>query len=697
MPPLRGFSNNGFSSHADFREACISLLRQLNPYQSPGGARIKLPLATGTHFDDIAAQLEGYARPLWAVGALIHGDCLADDERSEIIEPYVRGLASGTDKNHSEYWGPVVVRDQRMVEMEIISFALLVAPDAMYHNQTPEAQKDISTWLGTINGKDFPITNWLWFRVMMNLALVKVCGVPYEQLESSMASDLDQMEQFYLDNGWAADGVWNENGRQADYYSGSFAIQFSQLLYVKMAEDLDPARCAKFRQRAAAFATSFWRYFDSNGAAIPFGRSLTYRFAFAGFWSAAAFAEVQLPEPFNDWGVVKGILLRHFRWWRDKHDMFNVDGTMTIGFTYPNMYMSEDYNSPQSPYWAMKSFVALGLSHLHPFWAAKEKPLPRDHRIATPIKPPMHIICDTGQHHFLLSAGQFCPWPLKATEAKYSKFAYSSQFGFSVPTGSSVLAQVAPDSTLALSKDDGDTWRVPWKPRRYGFGTASYVDNSGFTTETIPTLNTLWKPWKDANVEVSTILIAPCKRWPDWHIRIHKVTTTDTNGPTILAREGGFPIHGRGGKSGEVLPLLGNNINASRSVDTGIIEGTVQSKDGALVCSNAGASGIKPISLHKKQASEDVGEDTDCEVLKPDANTNLIWQRTLIPTIRRSLTPLPRGKPVVFASAVYGIGRRYNMEKQYDELDIGASWVDVPVVYGEGKAPSGVHEHIRIN
>jgi hypothetical protein len=496
MPPLKGFSDNKFAGYSDFETACISLLRQLKPYQSPGGARIRLPLATGTHFDDIAAQLEGYARPLWAVGTLIHAGNLTEDEQKELIQPYVRGLANGTDPNHPAYWGPVVGRDQRMVEMEIVSFALLVAPDVMYHSQTPEAQKNITTWLGTINGKDFPITNWLWFRVMTNLALVKVCGVPYEQLKPSMASDLDQMEQFYLNEGWAADGIWNDNGRQADYYSGSFAIQFSQLLYIKMASDLDPARCAVFQERAGAFATSFWRYFDSFGAAIPFGRSLTYRFAFAGFWSAAAFAEVDLPAPLDDWGVVKGLLLRHFRWWSDKHDMFNVDGTLTIGYTYPNMYMSEDYNSPQSPYWAMKSFVALGLPKSHPFWTAKEGPCPDgDRGYTTLIKPPMHILCDTGFHHFLLSGGQFCPWPLKATEAKYGKFAYSSHFGFSVPTGSSVRAQVAPDSTLALSKDGGDTWRLPWKTLQYEHGVAFLMaTDRDEAIESIPTLTTVWRP-----------------------------------------------------------------------------------------------------------------------------------------------------------------------------------------------------------
>jgi hypothetical protein len=265
MPPLNDFSNNPFTTHTDFKTASIALLRALKPYQSPHGARIKLPLSTGTHFDDVAAQLEGYARPLWAVGALMHSNTVSPDEYEELIEPYVKGLANGTDPDHSEYWGPVVLRDQRMVEMEIISFALLSAPITMFHSQTEEAKRNITNWLGTINGKDFPTTNWLWFRVMTNLALITVCGVPRAHVLDAMKADLDLMEQFYLGNGWAADGIWSDEGRQADYYSGSFAIQFSQLIYAKMARDVDPERCERFRSRAKEFALSFWRYFDTNG------------------------------------------------------------------------------------------------------------------------------------------------------------------------------------------------------------------------------------------------------------------------------------------------------------------------------------------------------------------------------------------------------------------------------------------------
>jgi hypothetical protein len=410
---------------------------------------------------------------------------------------------------------------------------------------------------------------------------------------------------------------------------------------------------------------------DPNlGAAIPFGRSLTYRFAFAGFWSAAAFAGLELPAPLEGWGACKGLLLRHFRWWSDKHDMFNVDGALTIGLTYPNMYMGEDYNSPQSPYWAMKSFVALALPEQHPFWTAEEALPSIAKTLATLVKPAMQVVCNTKHHHFLLSSGQFCPWPLKATEAKYGKFAYSSHFGFSVPTGT-LLPQMAPDSTLVLSKDGGDTWRVPWKNLKYGTTTARLL-NDGRSVEEIPTLTGIWKPWRDAGIEVHTALIAPCSRWPDWYIRAHKIINNGPAEVNIQAVQGGFAIQGRADGRGGVLPSFAESTALFSTQHGPLHEGTFQSSGGALVCSNAGASGIKHLA---RDASFG---DARSDILKPDANTNLMWQRTLIPTITFEEKAVAAGSQVSFASSVFAMARRAGLEERYDGVDVGARWHDVP-------------------
>ena len=285
MPTLPGFSDNPFLTHADLVTASHSLLIPLHTYKSPGGGRIKIPVETGTHFDEIAAQLEGFARSLWVAAPLIALQNSApspdQNERDAHLRTFPRGLIAGTTPElRDEYWGDVQDTDQRMVEMEILSFALLSAPEDFLPDSVT-ARKHLITWLQGINGKAIPTTNWLWFRVLTNLALVKTCGVPYDSLRESIAADLAILDSFEMGegNGWNSDGKWGEGGRQADYYSGSFAIQFSQLLFVKFASDLDSERAEKYRKRAGLFALDLMRYFDADGL---------FLFEISGLWKEEA-------------------------------------------------------------------------------------------------------------------------------------------------------------------------------------------------------------------------------------------------------------------------------------------------------------------------------------------------------------------------------------------------------------------------
>ncbi|GJN76646.1 hypothetical protein PLIIFM63780_000132 [Purpureocillium lilacinum] len=491
MPNLAGFSDNPLRTKHDVTRASEAFLHPLVPYFSKYHARVKIPVNSAAHFDDLAAQLEGYARPLWVVGALLSDPGVAQGigARDSLLQPWIDGLQHGVDPSSPEFWGDIIDMDQRMVEAEIISFALLAAPAAFYDPLSDDCKKHLANWLYGLNGKQMPENNWRWFRVMSNLALIMVCGRPREELWPLMEKDFQTLDSFDIGDGWSADGPWRpvtENpedegsgssaayGRHADYYSGSFAIQFSQQLYSKLAADLDPGRAAQYRERARQFSRTFWRFFGCDGAGIPYGRSLTYRFAMSGFYAAFAFAGLcDDNDPLTSHGFVKGMLLRNLRWWANNSEyIFWPDGTLNIGFMYPNMYMAEPYNSPQSPYWALKSLIVAALPAEHAFWAAEELPHPLkastdDRQPPVPgvelVKPARQILCnhERGSHHFLLSSGPFAVWPMKVPEAKYSKFAYSSSFGFSVPAGSTIN-QLAPDNTLALSLDDGDTWAVRW-------------------------------------------------------------------------------------------------------------------------------------------------------------------------------------------------------------------------------------------
>lgn len=300
MPPLHGFSDNPFLSRDDLATAALALLRPLTSYFSPCCARVRLPVSTATHFDEGAAQLEGFVRPLWAVASLLQlrntleKDVSSDNNLQvtieEVTKPWITGFIAGTDPDHPEYWGSIGETDhQRMVEAEVVSYALLCAPESLFHSRNERTQKNITTWLRGINGKPMPNNNWRWFRVFVNLALIKVCGVPAAEVIDEVNADLQLLDSFYLFDGWSGDGPWLTTqeeeeevaefdrtrrrdaigkGRQVDYYSGSFAIQFSQLLYVKYAGDMDPERAERYRQQARDFGASFWKYFDSDGTSI---------------------------------------------------------------------------------------------------------------------------------------------------------------------------------------------------------------------------------------------------------------------------------------------------------------------------------------------------------------------------------------------------------------------------------------------
>jgi hypothetical protein len=605
-------SLTSISSRAEFQEACTSLLYPLVPNFSPGNTRVTLG-ATGTRYDETGAQIEGFARPLWGLAAL-----LAGGGHFEYTQKFVEGLKNGCDPDHPEFWGYARNIDQRMVEMCPIGFTLCVAPKDFWEGLGEKGQTDVANWLRWINDKQMPDTNWLWFRVFAQLGLWKN-GLEID--EDRMEKDMKRLEEFYRGDGWSNDGP--EGYTQMDSYSGSYAIQYLQLLYAKIAGDRDPERAAKFKERAITFALDAVHYYDEQGRHITFGRSLTYRFAMAGFWSAIAFADVELPDPLS-WGVVKGILLRNCRWWSAQKDILTKQGTMTIGYTYPNQFISENYNSPGSPYWFMLSFAALACPDDHPFWKAAEEPLPvAELQQIKALKQPGHILCRRGGHTFLLSSGQMCHYPVRAGAAKYGKFAYSSAFGYSVPTGEYFLEAMGGDNTIALSDDyDPASFGESWKVRRVAINARiEMFEGSG------PVLVSGWRPWKD--VDVDTWLLPPTEQAPNWHIRVHRVKT----GRDLRAAEGAWALYGYNTKDDRELDVLRQENE----------EGTRDGENEALAISRAGAVGITELGGQAGRTGR---------VLAADANGNLIDARTVLPTL---LADVKSGEEKWWITAVFAV------------------------------------------
>ncbi|KAE8326673.1 hypothetical protein BDV39DRAFT_215644 [Aspergillus sergii] len=700
MPALPGFTDNPFRTHSDLVRACAALLSPLEQHKSPQKAFIKLSTDTAAGFDEVSAQLEGFARPLWAIASLL---ALAGstDNLGLDVDSWARGLRAGTNPESSEYWGDLGDIDQRMVEMESIAYALLMAPAAFLSGMDAVAQKNLETWLRQINGRQMPQNNWRWFRVLVNLALGSL-------EEDIVAQDLKMLDSFDLGEGWSSDGLWGYERKQADYYSGSFAIQFARMLYVRFMEDRglasnDRSRIERYKLEARQFASGFWRYFDVGGSAIPFGRSLTYRFAFAAFWSAVTIAGVQLDEPLNDIGVIKGLLLRHLRWWGKQPGIFNTDGTMNIGYAYPNMFLSENYNSPQSVYWCLKSFTILCLPESHPFWIAKELPHPLaprtwlTQRLLDEVKllwPPRHILCGGRSHHFLLSSGQGTTKSHRAREAKYGKMAYSSFFGFSVPSGA-LLEQMAPDSTLTVSLDDGESWIVRANPfqvqgRQIPICTSNAAARMDTGARTVPALVSTWRPKKAIEFEVRTTLIPALELWSGWHFRIHKVRWSPAAiqpGPIRLV-DAGFAASGVA-RTG--LLYTESELSMLLDQDAAVVEAWGKDERSCLILSDGSASGV--VDLQTDLTGDGRLATRSPLLLRADANTNLIMQRTLIPAVQHTLVAdsvSTSAAEMWLATGIFAVSKTSGL----DVSEIRKLWLKRPTIQVAAKL--GEEDKIRI-
>lgn len=561
---LNPLSDNPFHNRDDAVRAAIDLMTPLTPWFSEGRGRLRLGV-TGAHFHEAAADLEGLARPLWGLAPL-----LAGGSSFEASQLYVEGLANGANPAHADYWGPTSYRDQRIVESAAIGFALALAPEVFWDGLPGKGRDHLGQWLANSLKETPAPNNWHFFHVLVSLGLDRV-GVQYDR--SIIDADLDFLETCRLKEGWFRDG----QRRRAEHYI-PFAMHYYGLIYAALGGGHGPANDARrdrFLEDAMAFTPSIKHWFASDGAALPYGRSLTYRFAHAGIWGALAFADVEaLP-----WAETRGYWARNLRYW-SQQPMADRDGIMPVGYAYPNLLMSEAYNSPGSPYWAMKAFLPLALSDDHPFWKADEAAPEINPAVVTLTEPGM-IKWEEPGNITVLSGGQQAVEFRQGAE-KYSKFAYSTRYGFSVENDARSFRTGPFDNMLACS-DDGLHFRV-----RLSETDARIGDGI---------LYSCWSPMNGVEIQTWLLPRAP------WHIRIHKLV----NSVPIDTREGGFSI-------------ARNDLPPIETVsENGMARVTTETDVSILV------------DLYDKPREPRIN--------KADPNTNVLYPRSWVPQLSAHLEP----------------------------------------------------------
>ncbi|KAI8068585.1 hypothetical protein BC940DRAFT_298546 [Gongronella butleri] len=547
---------NPLKTRQDVQDAFTTMFKALVPAFSPGCARVRVDQA-GAHFDVGAADVEGLIRPLWGIVPMVAGG-----GKFDYWHLYHTGITNGTDPDHEEYWGACTDYDQRLVEMAAIGFALALVPEHIWTPLSDMAKANLAEFLLTARNCHYHDCNWKYFRVLVDLGLKNV-GVEYDaNMTDQYLQDLDS---YYLGDGFYGDGP---DSRRMDYYV-AWAFHFYGLVYARLCPE-DQERQERYRERARMFAQHFQHWFADDGSCIPFGRSLIYRFASGSFWGACAFAD----EEVLPWGVIKGLFLRHLRWWAQQPVSRLDNGILSLGYAYPNAFVCENYNSPQSPYWAFKAFVVLALDESHPFWSTTEIQ-PSALPLAAQRIPGMVITHHPKNTVALMSGPCHLPSTVRFAAYKYNKMAYSTRYGFSIDANPYGFDGAALDSMIGFS-EDGLQFSVRHETRAKMYKDCLY---------------STWSPYKD--VEVETWLIPKGK----WHIRVHKVSSARK----LQTIEGGFAI--------------ANKMRIDRDIKP-------DCEDRVYTTNDDDFSGIVDLSRNRTP-----------RICHPEANSNIMVPRTRVPQL----------------------------------------------------------------
>jgi hypothetical protein len=458
----------------------------------------RVPSVQGASYNYSIRQLEYVSRPLWAVFSMLAGKCCPED----ILQKYIRRIKDGiTPDSPLKFPVPTTETRQTAVEMAVYGYGLLACGNDFLSQFTEKEQQALCDWLYTINDIEFPKCNWYFFLLIVN------AGLEVNHRRSNrqrMQEAYDWIESAYLGNGWYEDGCQG----QRDYYV-AFAFHFYSLLLDRY---YPACRLKDVHQRAQMFSQDYIYYMDVQGRTLPFGRSLTYRFAHSCFWSACAVDELTCIP----YGQIKDILLKNINYWR-KQDICQ-DGIFSIGYAYPNQYLSEDYNAYGSPMWAMKTMIVLSLSASHPFWLAKQQPAQKTERIHK-VKEAGMLIVTGDLQTYALSGLQYSGHHISQYLSKYGKFCYSTAFGWNLSRDGTGIENTAADNALMLSVQ----------------GTNQFCSRGDIQQCSVHNAY-VYSRWKYGNIaEVESFLIPIDEQS---HVRIHLIKTR----LPLVTYEGGFPV-----------------------------------------------------------------------------------------------------------------------------------------------------------
>ncbi|MFI1395850.1 DUF2264 domain-containing protein [Streptomyces sp. NPDC020681] len=415
-------------TRAHWEESADRLLLAVRPYASPRHGLVNLPGARPSWSGPRSDGLEGYARTFLLAAFRVAG---ADGHDPHSMLPwYGDGLAAGTQnpvptgelsRAAPDSWPLMADVRQAVVESASVALSLRLTRPWLWDTLDDRTRQQAVDWLLPALDPS-PVDNNWWLFGLTVAGFLLDAGIETDRAARTVDRSLARIEDWYVGDGWYSDGP---NGA-FDHYNG-WALHFYPVLHAHLSGD--QALLAHYGPRLHAQLDALTRMFGSDGAPMPYGRSLTYRFAAAAApWLGALTGHTPL-SPGATRRLASGTL-RHFL------DRGAVDerGLLTLGWHGPYEPVLQGYSGPASPYWASKGFVGLLLPPGHPGWTDTEEPLPAETADAvTTLGPPGLLVQSTAADGIVRLHNHGTSNVGGEDDPGYARFAYSTRTGPTAP------------------------------------------------------------------------------------------------------------------------------------------------------------------------------------------------------------------------------------------------------------------------
>ena len=359
------------------------------------------------------------------MAVLIYTKATGKDEvpgyEGSISQPFIDAIIAGTDPDNPNYWGDPPMYDQ---VGSTFAMAAYIEPERYWDPLTESQRNNLLNFLQKqVHTKAYDNNHYYFHTVPVEL--LEKNG--FESNRNYLTHVNERLMGWYRGDGWFLDG----SNRGFDHYNLWGFQLFNQVLY-----KYNPQWREQFGERikftSERFLETLPMLYGRDGGLIPWGRSLSYRFAGNAAIAWAVINDISTLTPGQARRIASGSL-KYF--W--EHDCLDDNNLLTIGYWGANASIAEPYLCYGDGYWATHGLACLLIPETDPFWTSVEEPIPADGaggKIAVQGAQFSLRVNDIDGEARMFPAGQ--PWAQSREKwqnaAKYDQHAYSSYLGFCV-------------------------------------------------------------------------------------------------------------------------------------------------------------------------------------------------------------------------------------------------------------------------